>query len=83
MFAQMKLHNLILKVEEHKLELVQELVIHILRLVVTNDNDAFIWIIKNMLEDGLSLDYIVNIMLEIVNAMIEKMADDWETDYEW
>jgi hypothetical protein len=35
-----------------------------------------------MLEDGLSLDYIVNIMLEIVNAMIEKMADDWETDYE-
>jgi hypothetical protein len=42
MFAQMKLHNLILKVEEHKLELVQELVIHILRLVVTYDNDAFI-----------------------------------------
>lgn len=83
MFAQMKLHNLILKVEEHKLELVQELVIHILRLVVTNDNDAFIWIIKNMLENGLSFDYIVNIMLEIVNAMIEKMADDWETDYEW
>ena len=83
MLAQMKLHNLILKVEEHKLELVQELVIHILRLVVTNDNDAFIWIIKNMLEDGLSLDYIVNIMLEIVNAMIEKMADDWETNYEW
>ena len=83
MFAQMKLHNLILKVEEHKLELVQELVIHILRLVVTYDNDAFIWIIKNMLENGLSFDYIVNIMLEIVNAMIEKMADDWETDYEW
>ena len=35
-----------------------------------------------MLEDGLGFDHIVNVMLKVVNAMVEKMADNWETDYE-
>jgi len=80
--AQVQLHNLILKVHEHKLKLVQELVVDVLRFVVTNDNDTLIWIIKNMLENGLSLDNIINVMLEVMDAMIEKMTDDWETNYE-
>jgi len=82
MLAQVQLHNLILKVHEHKLKLIQELVVDILRFVITNDNDALIWIIKNVLEDWLSLDNIIYVVLEIMDAMIEKMTDDWEANYE-
>jgi hypothetical protein len=40
--AQVQLHDLVLKVHEHKLELIQELVVHVLSFVFTNDNDALI-----------------------------------------
>ena len=61
--------------------MIQELVVHVLRFVVTNDNDALLRVIKNVLEDGLSFDNIINVMLEVMDAMIEKMTDDWETNY--
>ena len=83
MLAQVQLHDLVLKVHEHKLELIQELVVHVLSFVVTNDNDALIWVIKNVLENGLSLDNIINVMLKIVDAVIEEMTDNWETNYKW
>ena len=62
--------------------MIQELVVHVLRFVVTNDNDALLRVIKNVLEDGLSFDNIINVMLEVMDAMIEKMTDNWETNYE-
>ena len=83
MLAQVQLHDLVLKVHEHKLELIQELVVHVLSFVVTNDNDALIWVIKNVLENGLSLDNIINVMLKIMDAVIEEMTDNWETNYKW
>tara|TARA_B110000285_G_C15063088_1_gene583497 strand:+ start:729 stop:977 length:249 start_codon:yes stop_codon:yes gene_type:complete len=82
MLAQVHLHDLILKVDEHELEMVQELVVHVLRFAITDDNDALIRIIKNMLKNGLSFDNIVNVVLQVVNAMIEQMTDDWETNHE-
>lgn len=63
MLTQVQLLYLIFKVNKHKLKLIQELVIHILRLAVADDNDALIWIIKNMLEDGLSFDNIIDVVL--------------------
>ena len=82
MLTQVQLHDLILEVHEHKLKMIQELVVHVLRFVVTNDNDALLRVIKNVLENGLSLYNIINVMLEVMDAMIEKMTDDWETNYE-
>ena len=81
--AQVQLLDLVLKVHEHKLELIQELVVHVLSFVVTNDNDALIWVIKNVLENGLSLNNIINVVLKIVDAVIEEMTDNWETNYKW
>ena len=61
--------------------MVQELVIHILRFAITNNNDALIRIIKNMLKNRLSFDDIINVVLQVVNAVIEQMTDDWETNH--
>ena len=59
----MHLHDLILKADKHELKVVQELVVHILRFAITNDNDALIRIIKNMFKNGLSFDDIINVVL--------------------
>ena len=77
----MHLHDLILKADKHELKVVQELVVHILRFAITNDNDALIRIIKNMFKNGLSFDDIINVVLQVVNAVIEQMTDDWETNH--
>lgn len=42
MLAQMQLLDLVLKVNEHELELIQELVVDVLCLAITDDNDALI-----------------------------------------
>jgi hypothetical protein len=42
MLAQMQLLDLVLKVNEHELELIQELVVDIFCLTITDDNDALI-----------------------------------------
>ena len=81
MLAQVHLHDFILKVDKHELKMVQELVINVLRFAVTDDNDALIRVIKNMLKNGLSFNDIVNVVLQVVNAMIEQMTDDWKTNY--
>jgi hypothetical protein len=75
------LHDLILKANKHELKVVQELVVHILRFAITNDNNALIRIIKNMLKNRLSFDDIINVVLQVVNAVIEQMTDDWETNH--
>ena len=77
----MHLHDLILKADKHELKVVQELVVHILCFSITNDNDALIRIIKNMFKNGLSFDDIINVVLQVVNAVIEQMTDDWETNH--
>lgn len=42
MLAQMQLLDLVLKVNEHELKLIQELVVDVLCLAITDDNDALI-----------------------------------------
>ena len=71
MLAEVHLHDLILKADKHELKVVQELIVYILRFAITNNNDALIRIIKNMLKNRLSFDDIINVVLQVVNAVIE------------